>query len=115
MRERKVKIKPISQRKAGKFSKGQKTIPNFIVYRILGQPEVSLKKWSLRVNGLVENVLELTYNQLLAMPMKKIIRDFHCVTGWSVKNVTWEEIPLKHLAYKANMLPEAKLGLCLRS
>jgi len=44
MRERKVKIKPISQRKAGKFPKGQKTIPNFIVYRILGQPEVSLKK-----------------------------------------------------------------------
>jgi len=108
MREEKVKIRLISRRKVGKFPKSQKVIPNFIIYRVLGQPEVSLKKWSLRVNGLVDNVLELTYSQLLAMPMKKIIRDFHCVTGWSVKNLSWKEVPLKYLASKAKVLPDAK-------
>ena len=42
----------------------------------------SKSKWSCRKR------IGTNINQLLAMPMKKIIRDFHCVTRWSVKNVT---------------------------
>jgi len=62
----------------------------------------------IKLNGLVENVLKLTYDQLLAMPTKKIIRDFHCVTVWSVKRISWKGVPLKYLASKAKVAPEAK-------
>lgn len=108
MQRREVRIRLISQRKVRKFPKGQKVIPNFIIYRVLGQPEVGLKKWKLKLNGLIENVLEPTYDQLLAMSTKKIIRDFHHVTRWSVKRISWERVPLKYLASKAKVAPKAK-------
>jgi len=43
MQKREVRVRPISQRKVGKFPRSQKVIPNFIIYRVLGQPEVGLK------------------------------------------------------------------------
>lgn len=93
---------------AKKLPPGQKIIPNFIIYRILGQPKVNVDDWRLRINGLVENPLEFTYKELLSMPMKSFISDFHCVTGWTIKNVKWEGIPLKYLAMKAKVLKKAR-------
>lgn len=42
------------------------------------------------------------------MPMRTIISDFHCVTGWSVKKVKWEGVPLRWLTLKAEVLSKAK-------
>ncbi|RLG89107.1 MAG: sulfite oxidase-like oxidoreductase [Thermoprotei archaeon] len=87
---------------------GQRIIPNFIIYRILGQPKVNLNLWRLKISGLVKRKLELSYDELLSMPLKAIVSDFHCVTGWSVKSIKWEGIPLKYLAMKAEVLKSAK-------
>jgi len=32
---------------------GQKYIHNFVIYRILGQPEVDVGKWKLTIEGLI--------------------------------------------------------------
>lgn len=77
---------------------GQRIIPYFIVYRILGQPSIELEKWKLKVKGLVEREVEFSYNDLLRMPRREIVFDFHCVTGWSVRGTRWSGIPLKHIA-----------------
>jgi len=74
---------------------GQKYIPNFIIYRILGQPEIDLSSWTLSVEGEVRKPVKLNYKEILGLPRKKITRDFHCVTGWSVKSVIWEGVLLK--------------------
>jgi DMSO/TMAO reductase YedYZ molybdopterin-dependent catalytic subunit len=42
------------------------------------------------------------------MPMTKVVSDFHCVTGWSVRNVEWEGMPLKHFAKAADIMPDTK-------
>jgi DMSO/TMAO reductase YedYZ molybdopterin-dependent catalytic subunit len=45
--------------------------------------------WRLRIGGLVEQPVSLTYDQLRALPRAEQVSNFHCVTGWSVKNVHW--------------------------
>src|SRR5712691_2082772 len=53
--------------------------------------------WRLRVDGLVERPLTLTYQELLALPRAEQVSDFHCVTGWSVKNVRWAGVRFRDL------------------
>ena len=53
--------------------------------------------WRLDVGGLVQKPMTLTYDELRAMPATSQIRDFHCVTGWTVSNVHWKGVRLSEL------------------
>ncbi|HEY8029916.1 MAG TPA: molybdopterin-dependent oxidoreductase [Gaiellaceae bacterium] len=64
--------------------------------------------WQLRVGGLVETPTTLTYAHLRALPRIEQVSTFHCVTGWTVDNVHWAGVRLKHLLELAQPLPEAK-------
>ncbi len=52
-------------------------------------PTFDRASWRLRIDGLVEREVELTYDDLLALPRAEQVSDFHCVTGWSVPHVRW--------------------------
>lgn len=80
------------------FPPGQRYIPRFVIYKILGQPVININEWRLIVDGLVRNKLSFKYDDLLNMPMIKYKAPFHCVTGWSVSDVEWEGIQLRYLA-----------------
>jgi DMSO/TMAO reductase YedYZ molybdopterin-dependent catalytic subunit len=56
----------------------------------------------------VERPIELTYNELLSMINVKYTRDFHCVTGWSVKDVEWEGVKIRDLAKVAGVKDTAE-------
>ncbi|ARM75191.1 sulfite oxidase-like oxidoreductase [Acidianus manzaensis] len=86
----------------------QKYIKKFIYYAELGVPEVDINSYRLKISGLVEKNLEFNYNQLLEMIDTSYTRDFHCVTGWSVKDVYWEGVKIKKLADMAKVKSEAK-------
>ena len=64
--------------------------------------------WRLTIEGLVEQPMEFTYADLLAMPSAEQVSDFHCVTGWSVDDVQWKGVRLDDLLAKAKPLPTAK-------
>jgi DMSO/TMAO reductase YedYZ molybdopterin-dependent catalytic subunit len=49
-------------------------------------------KWRFHVTGEVDNPLELSWEQFLALPSHKIVADFHCVTGWSRLDNEWEGV-----------------------
>jgi len=87
---------------------GQRFIKRFIIYAEFGIPNVNINEYSLTVEGLVENPLKLTYEDLKKMPQIKIKRDFHCVTGWSVANVEWEGVQIREIANLAKVKEEAK-------
>ncbi len=87
---------------------GQKYIPDFIIYRILGQPTVDPLEYRLRIDGLVEKILEYSISDLYSLPMKTIRRDFHCVTGWSVRGVEWRGVPLEFFYREARVSSRAK-------
>jgi len=54
------------------------------------------------------NAVSLTYDELLALPRAEQISPFHCVTGWTVKDVHWAGVRFKHLLPLAEPLPEAR-------
>jgi DMSO/TMAO reductase YedYZ molybdopterin-dependent catalytic subunit len=62
--------------------------------------------WRLDVTGLVDAPATLTYDELRALPRTTEIRDFHCVTGWTVQNVRWTGVRLTDLF--ARVRPQAK-------
>jgi DMSO/TMAO reductase YedYZ molybdopterin-dependent catalytic subunit len=60
------------------------------IYTISGQmPVFDPATWRLRIGGLVEQPVSLTYDELRALPRAEQVSNFHCVTGWSVNHVHW--------------------------
>lgn len=84
---------------------GQFYARRWAIYAALGVPEVDLGNYILTVGGEVETPLALTYDELLQGPVATLTRDFHCVTKWSIADVTWEGVPLRTLAERAHVKP----------
>ena len=60
------------------------------IYTISGQmPVFDRATWRLKIGGLVEQPVSLTYDELRALPRVDQVSTFHCVTGWTVNNVRW--------------------------
>ncbi len=95
------KLPPADKRSSSGPAPGQYYIDHFIIYRVLGTPKIDLNSWKLRVVGMVRNALELTYSDIEKLPKVSLIRDFHCVTGWSVGSVKWEGVKLKLIVDEA--------------
>lgn len=71
---------------------------HFRIYTITGSfPNIAPKKYRLRVSGLVHKPMTFTLADLQAMPSTQLVRDFHCVTGWTVPSVHWEGVRLSHI------------------
>jgi DMSO/TMAO reductase YedYZ molybdopterin-dependent catalytic subunit len=67
-----------------------------------------VKKFRLRVHGLVKTPFEVDYAGLLKLPQVEKIADVHCVTGWSMLGGTWKGVQISKLAEKAGMKQEAR-------
>ena len=63
--------------------------------------------WRLKLDGLVGRPLELSYDQLLALPKVEQVSTFHCVTGWIVDGVHWGGVRFHDLLASAAPLPSA--------
>jgi len=61
-------------------------------------PPIDLKKWTLTIDGEVENPLKLNWKGLLGLPATESKSDFHCVEGWSVRNCNWHGVKFSALA-----------------
>ncbi|MCZ7356178.1 MAG: sulfite oxidase-like oxidoreductase [Candidatus Methanoperedens sp.] len=61
-------------------------------------PRFDRSIWDFRVEGLVENPVRLTYDELLMLEKTTDISDFHCVTGWSKFDLKWEGVRFLDLA-----------------
>jgi len=87
---------------------GQFYAKRFAIYSALGEPRIKLDKWRLSIIGLVENELNLSFEELQRLPQVELTRDFHCVTQWSIKDVVWEGVRFREFASLAKVRPEAK-------
>jgi DMSO/TMAO reductase YedYZ molybdopterin-dependent catalytic subunit len=70
-------------------------------------PAFDRQTWRLRIDGLVRRPVELSYDELLALPRAEQVSTFHCVTGWTVKDVRWGGVRFHDLLALAEPLPEA--------
>ena len=64
--------------------------------------------WRLEIGGLVRRPQSLDYEQLLGLPRVRQVSTFHCVTGWTVKDVHWAGVRLKRPVRPRGWLPAAK-------
>jgi DMSO/TMAO reductase YedYZ molybdopterin-dependent catalytic subunit len=58
-------------------------------------PTFDREQWRLEVGGLVDRPQTISYGDLLALPKAEQVSTFHCVTGWSVKDVRWGGVRLR--------------------
>jgi DMSO/TMAO reductase YedYZ molybdopterin-dependent catalytic subunit len=70
-------------------------------------PGFDRRRWRLTIDGLVEQPQSLSYDELIALPVSEQVSDFHCVTGWTVKNVRWRGVRFSHLLARATPTPRA--------
>ncbi len=71
-------------------------------------PSISTSQYRLRVEGLVDRPMVLTFEDLQAMPHTQLTRDFQCVTGWRVPDVHWAGVSLSEILRAAGVQPGAK-------
>lgn len=57
-----------------------------------------IASWTLTVEGLVEKTLTLSFSDLLALPRRDQVSDYHCVEGWSVLDVPWNGLHIDQLS-----------------
>ena len=84
--------------------------PNSDFYRIdtaLVVPQVSKDSWTLKIDGLVDNPMELTFDDLLARPQIERYITLSCVSnevgGDLVGNARWQGVLLKDLLDEAGL------------
>jgi DMSO/TMAO reductase YedYZ molybdopterin-dependent catalytic subunit len=78
------------------------------IYTVSGSmPTFDRATWRLDVGGLVEEPVSLTYARLRALPRAEQISTFHCVTGWTVKNVHWGGVRIKDVFDLVRPVPAA--------
>lgn len=79
------------------------------IYTISGSmPIFDRRTWRLEIGGLVGKPRSFTYDELLALPRARQVSDFHCVTGWTVRDVRWSGVRLGDLFDLVEPLPAAK-------
>ena len=92
--------------------------PNDTFYRIdtaLRVPRVDPDEWRLRVTGLVDREVEITYADLLAEEHVEALVTLTCVSnevgGDLVGNARWQGWPVRELLERAGVRPEADMVL----
>jgi len=81
-------------------------IANFEENSIKGPQRVDIRKYALKIGGLVDKPVSLTYGQVLAHDAESKITTIHCVEGWDVK-ILWEGVPITDLLGEAGVKPAA--------
>src|SRR5580765_7241618 len=71
-------------------------------------PDVDIANWRLRVWGEVEEELELTWDELNALPRSRNVQDIHCVTRWSRFDAEFEGVHWRELAKLCSPKPAAR-------
>ena len=106
-----AKVNPIASPVTSSFSQllgNLLPVGGWRIYTISGSmPIFDERSWQLEIGGLVKKPRTLSYADLRALPQADQVSTFHCVTGWSVKDVRWRGVRFQHLLDLVEPLPEA--------
>jgi DMSO/TMAO reductase YedYZ molybdopterin-dependent catalytic subunit len=68
-----------------------------------GYPATNHAAYRLSVTGSVSRPASLSLADLKNLPRTSLVRDFHCVTGWTVPKVHWSGVKLSDLLESAGV------------
>lgn len=87
---------------------GQGVTRGWPVLHVGEPPAFDRARWRLRVHGRTARTLELSWDELLALPQTRVLADMHCVTAWSKLDNAWEGVSLGELAARVQPLASAR-------
>ncbi|MDQ1549244.1 MAG: hypothetical protein QOD27_902 [Microbacteriaceae bacterium] len=92
--------------------------PNADFYRIdtaLQVPNIDPKNWSLKITGMVDNEVELSFAELMALPLEESYTTLTCVSNYVggdlIGNAKWLGYPIRELLTRAGPKPGADMVL----
>jgi DMSO/TMAO reductase YedYZ molybdopterin-dependent catalytic subunit len=96
-----------SKSQEGRLPPGQYLTLKWPVLHEGSAPSFDPVTWTLKARGLVENPIQLSWEEFKTLPRKRVKADFHCVTSWSKFDNEWEGVPFSVIAEMAGPNPEA--------
>ena len=82
-------VRPRAVPAAGRLPPGQTLTTGFPVLDLGVKPAIPTARWTLALDGLVENPVTLDWAAFHALPQVTDVSDFHCVTTWSKYDCRW--------------------------
>ncbi len=70
-------------------------------------PLIAPERWTLRIFGLVDTPVVLSWRELQALPRTEWTADFHCVTRFSTLDNHWSGFSTRDVLGRARVRPEA--------
>src|SRR6478752_3938299 len=65
-----------------------------------------MSKWDLKIFGLVEEEVSISYKDFMKLPRKEFNNDIHCVTTWSKLDNVWEGIAVSEIMKLVKVKPD---------
>jgi DMSO/TMAO reductase YedYZ molybdopterin-dependent catalytic subunit len=90
---------------------GQYLTERFPVLTVGPNPPIDLSTWDFQLFGQVDDELQLSWDELMALPQTEVTVDIHCVTRWSKLDTTWRGVRVRDLLERARVKPEGKFML----
>jgi DMSO/TMAO reductase YedYZ molybdopterin-dependent catalytic subunit len=93
---------------ASRVPPGQYLTERFPVLTVGPNPDFDLSTWDFQLFGEVEDELQLSWDELQALPQTDVTTDIHCVTRWSKLDTVWRGVRLRDLLEKARVRPAGR-------
>lgn len=100
-------LNPLSWLNAVASGVGTSSSLGFRIYTVNGVPAYDPTTWRMQVDGMVAKPVSLSFDALQALPQSQQVGVFHCVTGWSVPNLTWAGVKMTDFLTHVQPLPGA--------
>ena len=94
--------------KSNRVPPGQKLTDKWPVLHHGSVQKIDVKKWTLKITGLVDKERTLAFDEFTALPQVEVFSDIHCVTTWSRLNNTWEGVSASVIKDLVRIKGEAK-------
>jgi len=95
---------------AGRVPPGQYVTPDFPVLSAGPTPRVPLDEWQFRIEGLVDEPAEWSWEAFLQLPSREVVVDIHCVTKWSKLDTRWEGVSVDTLLEAVAIEPRGQFA-----
>ena len=94
-----------------KVPPGQFVTEKFPVLTYGATPHFDPETWSFRIFGEVEEPVELSYAEFMALPSMTQVSDFHCVTQWSRLDNRWDGVSIHEVMKLVKVKPAASFAV----
>ena len=92
---------------ANRIPPGQHLVSDFPVLSAGPTPRTDLRRWTFRIEGLVKEPAEWTWDAFRQLPAQDFVKDISCVTKWTKLDTRWRGVSIDTLFESVELDPRA--------